>query len=94
MEILTTKVTRINNKYHCRLLNNKLVCHEVVCKEKKDISFCVSYMLRWFDKYNNQYSKMARASRERATLKPRHPIGKIWYKIIKWRKNNHVNTSI
>ena len=75
MEKLTTKVTKINNRFHCRLFENKKVFSEIACKEKQDIRFCMWYMLRWYDKLGGK-SLMAAATRNRKEIKP---IGKIWY---------------
>ncbi len=77
-EPLTTKVTKINYKYHCRLFYKNEVFNEMVCKEQKDIRFCIKEMLRWYDKCRGD-SQMANASRNRNNLNNNKPIGKIWY---------------
>jgi len=77
MEILSTKVTRINNKFHVRLLENpNKVVGELVCKNRLDIGFCCHYLLRWYDKLGGE-SKMAINSRRRH--KCSMPVGKVWY---------------
>jgi len=76
-EILKTKVTKIKNKYHCRLYEKNKVINEMACIEKSDISFCMHEMLRWYNKLGG-ISKMASASRLRN--KNYKPNNKIWYK--------------
>lgn len=76
-ELLKTKVTFINDKYHCRLIKNDDVIDEMACKLKNDIGFCFHTMLRWYDKTGGT-SKMACASRTRQ--KNIYSTGKIWYK--------------
>jgi hypothetical protein len=78
-EILTVKVTKIKNKYHCRLYEKEKVFDEMACKNKSDISFCISTMLRWYDKLGGT-SKMASSSRARQLKKSTITTGKIWYK--------------
>lgn len=36
---LEVKVTRINNKWHCRLLENKKVIDEMACENTQDIGY-------------------------------------------------------
>jgi len=76
MEELTTKVTPINGRYHCRLLKGDKVLGEMACVLKQDIGFCMSYLLRWHDKLGGG-SKMADKSRHRG--KNGTAKGKIWY---------------
>ncbi len=78
MENLRTKVTKINKRYHVRLLENDLLINEMACKHKIDISFCCKYMLRWYDKLGGK-SKMASASRHRTHKIILLPAGKVWY---------------
>lgn len=82
MENLRTKVTKINKKYHIRLLENDLLINEMACKLKLDIGFCCTYMLRWYDKLGGE-SKMAHASRRRNYCNCKDvmpmPAGKVWY---------------
>lgn len=75
-ECLTTKVTQIDGRYHCRLIQKGKVFSEMACRLKEDISFCFRYMLRMYDKCGGN-SKMADASRHRG--KNTQPLGKIWY---------------
>ncbi len=76
--MLTTKVTKIKDKWHCRLLKDGSVIDEMVCSNKQDIGFCCHEMLRWYDKLGGT-DKMASASRAR-WKKVNTPVGKIWYK--------------
>ena len=74
--MITTKVTYINGNFHIRLLKGETVISEIACKEKQDIGYCCSYLLRWFDKLggNNRMSKKSRSRQKNIA-----PIGKIWY---------------
>ena len=76
MEYLSTKVTTINNIYHCRLLKDGRALDEMACKLKEDIGYCIRYMLRIHNKLGGT-SSMADASRHRG--KNIEPKGKIWY---------------
>jgi hypothetical protein len=76
--MLSTKITKINNRWHCRLLKNDNVIDEMICSNKCDIGFCCHEMLRWYDKLGG-VDKMASSSRAR-WHKTNRPIGKIWYK--------------
>ena len=80
MEELTTKVTKINNRWHCRLYNVESVFDEMACSDQRDIGYCMKEMLRWYDKLGFEpFSKMAIASRHR--IKNNQNIhGKIYYK--------------
>lgn len=75
-EPLTTKVTAINNIFHCRVYNGEKVIVEMACKIKQDIGYCFRYMLRMIDKCGSS-SNMADASRHRGRIQ--EPVGKIWY---------------
>ena len=75
-EELTTKVTNINGRYHCRLLKGDKVLSEMACVEQADIGFCMTYLLRWHDKLGGT-SQMADKSRHRG--KNDMAKGKIWY---------------
>jgi hypothetical protein len=77
-EKLRTKVTFIKDKYHIRLLEDDLLVNEMACREKIDIGWCCSYMLRWYDKLGGN-SVMAIRSRDRWSNKTSNPMGKIWY---------------
>jgi len=76
-ELLTTKVTKINGRYHCRILEGDKVHDEMACELKEDIGFCIRSMLRMYDKCGGN-SKMASASRMRG--KNLSPRGKVWYR--------------
>ena len=79
MPEITTKVTLINNVYHCRVYDGDEVLDEMACKEKADIGFCMAEMLRWQNKLGSN-SNMADKARDRMTKKSTAPIGKIWHK--------------
>jgi len=78
-EILDIKVTKIENRFHARLMHNDYIMDEMACKDKQDISHICSEMLRWADKLGYQ-SPMASASRKRRLRKPSYPIDKVWYR--------------
>jgi len=75
-EGITTKVTTINERYHCRILDGNKVLNEMACKLKQDIGYCMTYMLRMHDKCGGT-SMMADKSRHRG--KNYSAKGKIWY---------------
>lgn len=76
MEPIETKVTFINDQYHCRLIKDGKVIDEMACKLKEDVSFCFRYMFRMYDKCYGD-SSMADASRHRG--KNHEPKGVIRY---------------
>lgn len=90
MEKLRTKVTKINKRYHVRLLENDLLINEMACKRKIDIGFCCKYMLRWYDKLGGD-SKMASASRHRVHKVILLPADKVWYE--KDLRHKHDNSA-
>ncbi len=77
-EEIDTKVTKINERYHCRLIRTKdgSVTCEMACALKEDIGYCFRWMLRMYDKCGGT-SLMADASRHRG--KNQTAKGKIWY---------------
>jgi len=80
-EPLTSKVTTINGRYHCRLMDSGTVASEMACVLKQDIGYCMWYMLRMYDKCGGM-SPMADASRHRQkgdSYIERKSVGKVWY---------------
>lgn len=75
---LEVKVTRINNKWHCRLLENKKVIDEMACENTQDIGYICREVLRWYCKLGGD-DIFAKKARERQQNE-KGPIGKIWYK--------------
>lgn len=76
---LTTKVTKIKNRWHCRLYRDTVVHDEMACSDRRDISFCIREMCRWYDKMGYlPHSKLADASRHRGKNHKIH--GKIFYR--------------
>lgn len=75
MDALTTKVTKIENRWHCRLMKGDVVFDEMACYKQTDIGYCFKEMLRWYDKMGWTDSPMASASRDRQKLNS--PEGKI-----------------
>ena len=78
MQNLTTKVTKIKNRWHIRLLgDNGKIWDEMACDTRANIGWCCAEMLRWYDKLGGN-CKMAASSRHRGkrVLNP----GKIWYR--------------
>ena len=75
---LSTKVTRINGNWHCRLIRRDGIVHdEMACDNRMNIGFCFAEMLRWVDKLG-WCNNMASDSRRRQ--KSKQVDGKIWYK--------------
>ena len=74
---LEIKVTKINRRWHCRLIDNEKVIDEMACALSIDIGWCCREMLRWYDKMGGT-SKFASAARHRQT---NNPQGKVWGKI-------------
>jgi hypothetical protein len=82
-EPLITKVTTINGRYHCRIIDavTRKVENEMACELRADIGYCMKYMLRMYDKCSGM-SLMADASRHRQKGEDRResvPKGKVWY---------------
>lgn len=77
-EIFYTKVTKINDRWHARLLQlaDDELFDEMACDNKENIGYICCTMLRWADKMGWS-SPMAHAARERQKSKP--APGKIWY---------------
>jgi len=76
-EIFETKVTRINDRWHTRLLliETGEVVDEMACDTQRNIGYCCHQMLRFASKMG-WGSPMADAARmRRSNLAP----GKIWY---------------
>jgi hypothetical protein len=77
-EIFETKVTRIKNRWHTRLIlieTGKIV-DEMACDDRRNIGYCCHEMLRWADKLGWD-SPMARATRRRNQQQP--VPDNIWY---------------
>jgi hypothetical protein len=72
----TIKITKINNRYHARLIVDGVVHDEMACSLRCDIGWISREMLRWYDKLGGD-SKFAKAARKRQTEKPE---GKVWFK--------------
>jgi hypothetical protein len=73
------KVTRINNRYHARLMKLDVVISEMACELRIDIGYICRQMMRWEDKMGGD--KFTSASRNRLNTHPDNslvPIGKIW----------------
>lgn len=71
------KITRINNKFHARLLSDTgEVLDEMACTLKADIGHICREMLRWQDKMGNttEWTRSARERQQKST-----PVGKILY---------------
>lgn len=81
-EYLDIKVTKIKNKWHARLLDNRKdgkPIDEMACEEKEDIGYICYQLLRWHDKCGG-VSPMASDARHRQKYK--NPTGKIWWNIL------------
>ena len=78
-EYLDTKVTKIGNRYHIRLINTETnkVLDEIACDTRSNIGYCCYYVLRWHAKCGGS-SPMALATRNRQKY-VMYQSGKIWY---------------
>ena len=86
IEPLTTKVTTINGRYHCRIMKGDVVHDESACELKEDVRLIIREMLRWYDKMGfSPYSKMADAARHRGKNYEK-PKGKVWRNLDGWNK--------
>jgi hypothetical protein len=72
---LTTKVTRINGRWHARLLVDGKVYDEVAVYNRIDIGWACRTMLRWLDK-NGWGDAFSSAARKRNI---RGPFGQVDY---------------
>lgn len=79
-EPFTTKVTKINDRWHVRLIHieDGSIVDEMACDNKENISYLCFVMLRWADKMG-WVSPMALASRKRQDKMYKAP-GIIWYR--------------
>ena len=77
MSELKIKVTRIDKRYHSRLLMNDKVIDEMACQLKCDIGYISREMLRWFDKMGGHDDGFASGARRRHIKGHK---GKIWYR--------------
>ena len=78
-EPLSTRVTKINNRWHCRLYRLDEVHDEMACTDQRDIGYCMREMLRWYDKMSFEpFSDMAIASRNRGKNFKVH--GKVFFR--------------
>ena len=78
IDYLKIKVTRINNKWHARLINTETneILDEMACTKRQDIGWICREMLRWHDKLGGT-SQLASAARKRQQSKI---VGKVWYR--------------
>jgi hypothetical protein len=75
---MDVKVTKINDRWHARLLNQTGdILDEMACDTQSDIGWICREMMRWQDKGGNFNSQTihARANHEVG------PQGKIWYQV-------------
>ncbi|AAQ17778.1 hypothetical protein Aeh1ORF116c [Aeromonas phage Aeh1] len=76
-----TKLTRINNKYHCRLYVNDKLYDEMACEFRLDVGLCFRIMMRWLDKTSGDNAHTT-AVRRRMWDKEKYQhtsVGKLWY---------------
>ena len=86
---LEIKVTRINNRYHARLINatTQEVLDEMACQLRRDVGWISREMLRWYSKLGGQ-SQFAEAARDRqnnSTI----PVGKTWTRLQLEEESKH-----
>ena len=63
------KVTRINNRYHCRVFTDGILNQEGVANSRKEISYVCRDLLRWEDKCGN-ISDFATSARNKINTQP------------------------
>lgn len=82
MQATDIKVTRINDRWYCRLtLDGKLI-DEMACQYRTDVGYCCRTMMRWYDKTSggNAHSNAVRDRMWNREKYPTHaPEGKVWY---------------
>ena len=69
------KVTKIDKRWHARLLEDGKILDEMACLAKQDIGWICREMLRWQDKMGNTNAWTSSARKRQIT----NPIGKIWF---------------
>ena len=69
------KVTRINNRWHARLIQDGTVLDEMACSHQADIGRISREMLTWYDKVGGSSEY---ASKVRSRYSDPY-VGKIWY---------------
>jgi hypothetical protein len=69
------KATRINNRWHSRLIENGKVLDEMACGLQEDIGWICRELLRWYSKMGG-VSRFAESARKRQTGTHK---GKVWY---------------
>ena len=69
-------VTKINNRWHARMIVDDIVQDEMACENRADIGWICREMLRWFDK-GGGCSNFASAARHRQKTGAQ---GKVWYR--------------
>jgi hypothetical protein len=74
---LEVKVTKINKRWHSRLLKNSKVLDEMACELQEDIGWICREMLRWHQKLGG-ISKFADVGRHKQKCNHK---GTVWYKI-------------
>ena len=81
MDQLKIRVTRINNRYHARLINvaTQEVLDEMACQLRQDVGWISREMLRWYSKLGGQ-SQFAEAARDRQNDSVL-PAGKTWTRL-------------
>ena len=69
------RVTKIDNRWHARLMENEIVHDEMACSIRSDIGWICREMLRWADKTGHS-DDWTSSARKRQISSPK---GKIWY---------------
>ena len=77
----STKVTRINNRWHCRLFVGDKLIDEMACEYRTDVGYCCRTMMRWYDKAcgGNEHSRAVRDRMWNKEKYPNGPEGRVWY---------------
>ena len=75
------KVTRINDRWHCRLTGDGKFIDEMACEYRTDVGYCCRTMMRWYDKTygGNEHSNAVRDRMWDKEKYPEGPQGRVWY---------------
>ena len=71
---LSTKVTYINGKWHCRILKNGVPYYESVAESRKEIGPVFRALLRDIDKYYSVGDEFTSAARKRPNHKHNNKV--------------------
>ena len=79
---LDVKVTRINKRWHARLIVNGKVWDEMACSNTLDIGWICREMMRWYSKLGgcSRQAEFARHTTRPSRIRGANPVGRVWYR--------------